>query len=303
MKNPFIYIFIIFSLYLTSLILLSWPISELSISKSGVFGDSFGALNALFTGLGFAGLLATLKQQQHQISKQDSHEKKQERRLASDRFEARFFILLDLLSKNIEKIKVSGSDCIEYTGVNAIKKINESIGLSLSNGKSLGSIDILSEAELTLYDHAYIANIRKSYIQQSRYLDTLECITSFIDHECPASSKEFYLRLLETQITSVEYKYLFYSLFTLPEESQLKNFLLNNQNFLNSIASSVNSKVKRKIIERRMGAVLPATQRLRYPILISKQDLKHAKHLISKNKINPEPHNNSCETQEASEIL
>jgi len=46
--------------YALVLIVKTWPIGEYSISKAGTFGDSFGALNSLFTGLGFAGLLVTI---------------------------------------------------------------------------------------------------------------------------------------------------------------------------------------------------------------------------------------------------
>jgi len=54
-------------MYLAVLILLTWPISELSIGKSGVFGDSFGALTALFTGLAFAGTLRTIQMQNEEL--------------------------------------------------------------------------------------------------------------------------------------------------------------------------------------------------------------------------------------------
>ena len=38
-----------------------------SLSERGQFGDSYGAVNALFTGLAFAGLLFTILLQQHQL--------------------------------------------------------------------------------------------------------------------------------------------------------------------------------------------------------------------------------------------
>lgn len=40
--------------YAGLLIFLTWPVSELSIGKSGVFGDSFGLLTSLFSGLAFS---------------------------------------------------------------------------------------------------------------------------------------------------------------------------------------------------------------------------------------------------------
>lgn len=52
-----IFVLIMFFLFAGILIFLTWPISEFSISKAGTFGDSFGVLTSLFTGLAFAGLL------------------------------------------------------------------------------------------------------------------------------------------------------------------------------------------------------------------------------------------------------
>lgn len=42
---------------------LVWPQTELSGIDSGVAGDSFGIINALFSGLAFLGLLFTIQQQ------------------------------------------------------------------------------------------------------------------------------------------------------------------------------------------------------------------------------------------------
>jgi len=60
-------------------------------SKSGTLGDTFGALNTLFTGLAFAGVVATLFQQSYQIQQttQDlEHDRKL--RLKLDLFDKRF---------------------------------------------------------------------------------------------------------------------------------------------------------------------------------------------------------------------
>ncbi len=56
--------------YLAILMYLTWPVSELSIEKAGVFGDSFGILTALFSGLAFSGLIVTLILQSKQLKMQ-----------------------------------------------------------------------------------------------------------------------------------------------------------------------------------------------------------------------------------------
>src|SRR5437899_1755976 len=74
-----------------------WAISryvfEGDLAKSGQFGDTFGAINALFTGWAFVVVLATLIQQSHQIEqiKRDSQEGR-EFRLRLDLYERRFRI-------------------------------------------------------------------------------------------------------------------------------------------------------------------------------------------------------------------
>lgn len=43
--------------YAAFIIWKTWPISGWSVGQSGVFGDSFGIITALFSGLAFAGLI------------------------------------------------------------------------------------------------------------------------------------------------------------------------------------------------------------------------------------------------------
>lgn len=56
--------------YAALIIGLTWPITELSVEKSGVFGDSFGLLTSLFSGLAFAGLIITIVMQKNELALQ-----------------------------------------------------------------------------------------------------------------------------------------------------------------------------------------------------------------------------------------
>ena len=66
----------------------SWPISEFSISKSGQFGDSFGILNSLFSGLAFISLIITIRIQQKEM--QDTKDS-----ILTQNFENSFFKLFE----------------------------------------------------------------------------------------------------------------------------------------------------------------------------------------------------------------
>ena len=60
-------IILIVSGYAMLIIYLTWPISEISINKAGVFGDSFGIITSLFSGLAFAGLIITILLQKEEL--------------------------------------------------------------------------------------------------------------------------------------------------------------------------------------------------------------------------------------------
>jgi len=95
-----------------------WPITRFffngDFGKSGQFGDTFGALNALFTGLAFVVVLATLFQQSRQLEENKQDVKDDRRlRLKLDLYERRFRVyqatvdfirnVLDLSSDNISQ--------------------------------------------------------------------------------------------------------------------------------------------------------------------------------------------------------
>lgn len=57
-------------IYAIALLYFTWPIDELSLDKSGVFGDSFGLLTALFSGLAFGGLIIAILLQKEDLGLQ-----------------------------------------------------------------------------------------------------------------------------------------------------------------------------------------------------------------------------------------
>lgn len=56
--------------YSAVLIITTWPISRFSVEAAGTFGDSFGPLTSLFSGLAFAGLIWTILLQRVELKLQ-----------------------------------------------------------------------------------------------------------------------------------------------------------------------------------------------------------------------------------------
>lgn len=100
--------------------------------KQGIFGDMFGAVNALFSGLAFAGLILTLILQRNELSLQrDELEQtrnefvEQNKTMKRQRFENTFFNLMSLhqnITDNLEYECSDGSDPFEVKGREVFKK-------------------------------------------------------------------------------------------------------------------------------------------------------------------------------------
>lgn len=68
----------------------------------GVFGDQFGAVNALFSGLAFTGVIITLLTQQREIKRQSST-------LMRQQFESGFFQLLALHTTLVDQLEIGAN--------------------------------------------------------------------------------------------------------------------------------------------------------------------------------------------------
>lgn len=97
------------------LIYMTYPISEYSISKAGQFGDSFGILNSLFSGLAFISLIITIKIQQKEMK--DTKEE-----MFKQNFENTFFKLFEQYNNQLVLLKTEDTiDKILSTQYNDLK--------------------------------------------------------------------------------------------------------------------------------------------------------------------------------------
>ncbi len=73
-----------------------FPLKGNDIAERGQFGDSFGVLNSLFTGLGFGGIVVTLLIQQRQLQHQESVIKLQRESEQTAHYEGTLHRLIEL---------------------------------------------------------------------------------------------------------------------------------------------------------------------------------------------------------------
>jgi hypothetical protein len=100
----------------------------------GLFGDKFGSINALFSGLAFAGIIFTIFLQKRELAlqREELEETRKEfiqqnETLKKQRFENTFFQLLRLHNDIVDKLKITAIDAMTYTDreffIGAIKEL------------------------------------------------------------------------------------------------------------------------------------------------------------------------------------
>ena len=228
-------------LYGLFLIIKIWPIDEYSISTAGTFGDSFGALNSLFTGLGFAGLLITiflqredLKLTRLELSDTRAEIKLQSQTFRQQQFEESFYRLLSLYRENLAhlSIKAGQGSTLRIQGIEALSHKQQQFDEACELQRKIpfpasGSTSAKDDYTYELYKTCNI-----HFSRQARYIETLNAILLLIDKDCFISEKkEHYLNILSSQFTTYEIKYLFYQAFLNPKYVILRSILSTSPSF------------------------------------------------------------------------
>lgn len=227
-------VFLVVFLYAAILLYLTWPISELSISRSGVFGDSFGPLTSLFTGLAFAGLIVTIVMQKDELALQRNElnltrkeMRAQNKTLKIQRFENTFFKMLEFL--DLSRSEITYTDLTEneepFKGKSAISKIystffnshlHERVPTGIPQGlgpttktvfkKSCKTKEGITRELKELLTTKYGENL-------AQYFKTLYRILKFVDGAdfIKNKHKHIYTSLVRAQLSRYEPSLLFYN--------------------------------------------------------------------------------------------
>ncbi|MNJ36094.1 hypothetical protein D3C77_308670 [compost metagenome] len=178
--------------------------SELKGVRSGTFGDAFGALNALFSGLAFSGVLITLLLQRNDMKEAKEQNFKQQ-------VESRFYSLLSLQQNIVQsfdlhhgeggsQVVYSGRDCFRVWSDFFRKRYNASNDISLH----------LSEKARVV--QAYKALISEYRGDLGLYFRSLHSIFLFIySSDQVEVDKSQYALVLRSFLSDFELVVLFYN--------------------------------------------------------------------------------------------
>lgn len=229
--------------YASILLYLTWPISEFSVTKSGVFGDSFGALTSLFSGLAFAGLIITIVMQKDELAlqreelsltRQELTGQKEEMRVQNEtmkiqRFENTFFKQLEFLAICRNDIIVLRANIQNLIGRNAIKYIFENfvsyyLKEEVASSGEWGSSRIFKDKckDIIGIQDEYDKFYSKKYgAELGQYFRTIYNILKLVDNSSLKIDKKIYTNLLRAQLSRYELSILFYNCLSTYGEKQM----------------------------------------------------------------------------------
>lgn len=208
-------------LWIMSLILI--PLLYCKIAERGQFGDSFGAVNALFSGLAFGGVICaillqkrelklqrkTLEATQVEIEGQKEQLAAQNQTLQHQNFESSFFQLLGLHSEIVNSMQIRGDK--EYFGRQCfgylLPELKSRLKMAINRNRS--KTEVFNDT----YEEEFFSRFQPSVGYYFRHLYN---VVKFVHEHEFFDEKEFtekkrYTNLIRAQLSSDELGLLFYN--------------------------------------------------------------------------------------------
>jgi hypothetical protein len=206
-----------------AIVVIAWGLSGLLLhgdEDRGTFGDMFGAVNALFSGLAFAALIFTvwmqrvelsLQRQELELTREELRGQKEEMKLqnqtfALQRFENTFFALLTVHAQIVEAIDLKGGSGSVTKGRDCFKVFYS----RFTNEFDPKWIQDQRELTLELCRDTYAKFHGRYQHELGHYFRHLYHIIKFVK-ESDVAEKRRYTNFVRAQLSSYELAMLFYN--------------------------------------------------------------------------------------------
>lgn len=215
-----------------------FPLQGKDIGERGQFGDSFGVLNSLFTGLGFGGLIVTLLVQQKQLRQQEQQIRMQQQSEQTRHYEEILHQLLRMYSATLAEVSTVRGD---LRGRSVLRGSTDRVFEALKKERvhvvppgiqrryAEGKLTSTDEQEL---DYLYFRNFKILSVEidrQGRLIETLKVLLQHLVRGLPLHlSIEPYKELICAQVTHVEVSYFFLVALCFKDEADLRTLLMQS---------------------------------------------------------------------------
>jgi hypothetical protein len=180
------------------------------IDGPGIFGDMFGAINTLFSGFAFIGIIYAIYLQQEQLKTQQEElkltreeVKSQTKIFAQQTFETTFFQMLKLYRDVINSL---GETSTSIYSPGQSPTVTKTEGLYYINKCYNG---LAMENEGKDIEKCFTADSENNAIGMSRYFRTVCAILKFIENG-KIEDKSTYSEMFKSQFSNIEMTLIFY---------------------------------------------------------------------------------------------
>ena len=230
------------------------------LDKQGQFGDTFGALTALFSGFAFAGMITAIVLQTKELGYQRQELEytrdeitAQKEILRKQNFNNSFYRLLDYYKQNLSQISIRNHDDSKTKkGIDALCFLLDRLSKSLSKHRKYYSTT--DEDKMLVYEFHLCLSIQTVLLKQARYLGTFKSLLLLVDTQLDSETeKKTYWKIIESQLTAYEIQYLFYH--SLAETDDEFSRLINESKVLKDRMETIGVSRYAKLAYERLHGV------------------------------------------------
>ena len=186
---------------------------------AGPFGDQFGAVTSLFSGLAFVGLVWTLFLQRTELSLQRQELESTRKEFELQRFEATLFSLIDLFNAHVSRIMLRSDDGSELAGRAVLEyfssELRDELKIIVDYDEDGDEVELSVPAGLSIedqiiqYESDYFISFEADLGPYFRLL--YHCIRHIEHSRLAASEKQRYLKIVRSYLGPSELKLLFFN--------------------------------------------------------------------------------------------
>ncbi|NIZ09813.1 putative phage abortive infection protein [Pseudooceanicola sp. HF7] len=190
--------------------------TETIIGERGTFGDVFGAVNSIFTGMAFVGVIYSIAMQREElfIARSEMTQTKKilkeqqdnlrDQNLATKKqvFESTFFKMFDSFVSLTNSIVIRNEELEQLRGKDAIDFLFKSLQRRYYENKE-GVHKITTDSSEELFDRVYDHFFHDFGHELSHYFRTLYTLLNFVENS-EMEDKVFYVKLVRAQLSDSE---------------------------------------------------------------------------------------------------
>ncbi|MGR3628800.1 MAG: putative phage abortive infection protein [Sulfitobacter sp.] len=195
---------------------LSYSGKQTFIGERGTFGDVFGAVNSLFTGMAFVGVIYSITMQREELGiarsemqqtksmlgEQQTNLRNQNLATKKQVFESTFFRMLDRFVTLTDSIDIRDKNGETLKGKDAIGFLFKELQRRYFDSKDI-PIELLGGDPASRFDRIYSQFFHDYGHEISHYFRTLYTVLNFVERS-EIEDKAFYMKLVRAQLSDSE---------------------------------------------------------------------------------------------------